>query len=117
MTVFLALVGLIGGIILGWNLPLRFSSLAARYLSVAILAGLDSVLGGARTELEGNFDGLVFGTGFFTNTLLAAGFTYIGDTIGVELYLAAVVALGIRIFTNVGAVRRLLLQRYVKRGN
>lgn len=116
MTLLLTLMGLVGGVLLGWNIPLRISSLVARYLSVAILAGLDSVLGGARAELEGDFDGLVFGTGFFANTLLAVGFTYVGDTIGVELYLAAVVALGIRIFDNLGALRRILLQRYVKRG-
>lgn len=117
MTLFLAVLGLLGGILLGWNIPLRVSSLFVRYLSVAILAGLDSVLGGVRAELEGRFDGLVFSTGFFSNSLLAAGFTYVGDTIGVELYLAAVVALGVRIFNNLGAVRRLLLQRYMKRGN
>ncbi|MEW6522535.1 MAG: small basic family protein [Bacillota bacterium] len=113
--ILLALVGLALGVIVGWNLPLRIPALHARYLSIAILAGLDSVFGGMRAELEGRFEGVVFSTGFFSNMLLAAGLTYVGDKIGVELYLAAVVALGVRIFQNVGAARHALLVRFWKK--
>jgi small basic protein len=115
--IFLALLGLAIGVLVGWNLPVRIPAVHARYLSIAILAGLDSVFGGMRGELEGKFNSLVFATGFFSNALLAAVLTYVGDRLGVELYLAAVVALGVRIFQNLGAIRHLLLERLGKRGN
>lgn len=99
------LVGLVGGMYLPVGLPAAF----ARYHSVALLAALDSVFGGWRASLEGNFHTLIFVTGFFGNALLAVALTYIGDRTGVELYLAAVFALGVRIFLNLGALRRLLL--------
>jgi len=84
----------------------------ANYLSVALLAGLDTILGGLRAGLEERFDDNVFVTGFFTNMLAATAIVWIGDLIGLrELYLAAVVALGIRMFTNLGYVRRLLVTR------
>ena len=37
------------------------------------------------------------------------------DVFGIELYLAAVVALGIRIFNNVGAIRRLILKNLTEK--
>jgi len=55
--------------------------------------------------MEGGFDPAVFLTGFFGNAVLAAALTYIGDRTGVELYLAAVFALGTRIFMNLGAIK------------
>ena len=37
---------------------------------------------------------------------LAAGLTYFGDKLGVDLSIAAIVAFGVRIFNNLGATRR-----------
>lgn len=93
----------------GLILPVTIPLLYARYLSVAVLAALDSAFGGLRAAMEGEFDSLVFITGFFGNALLAAALTYIGDRMGVELYYAAIFALGYRIFQNLGAIRRYLL--------
>lgn len=79
---------------------------AASYLSLAALAGLDAVCGGVRAGLESKFEDGIFLTGFFMNTLLAAGLAYLGDRIGVDLLLAAVVMLGGRIFMNLSLIRR-----------
>lgn len=103
------LIGLLGGLVAGLRLPVALPLSMARYHSVALLAAMDSVFGGWRAGLEGAFDPAVFVTGFFGNALLAAALTYIGDRTGVELYLAAVFALGTRIFINLGAIRRLWL--------
>jgi small basic protein len=73
---------------------------------MAILAALDSVLGVARAEVEGTFNNRVFITGLLANTLLAGLLTFIGDRLGVELYLAAIVALGVRLFDNLARIRR-----------
>jgi small basic protein len=59
--------------------------------------------------LERRFDEAIFVSGFFANMLLAALLAYTGDRIGVDLYLAVVLALGIRIFANLGRVRTLLV--------
>jgi len=108
---WLSLVGLAIGILIGLKLPLTLPAMYSKYLSVAILAALDSVFGGMRAMLEEHFDNLVFITGFFTNALLAAFLAYVGDRLGVELYMAAIVAFGVRIFQNLAIIRRLLLKK------
>ena len=83
----------------------------AKYMSVAVLAALDSVFGGLRASLEDKFDQAVFLTGFFSNTLLAGVLAYIGDQLGVELYMAAVIVFGVRLFQNLAGIRRFLLKK------
>ena len=104
-------VGALVGVIIGMWLPYQIPVSPSRYISVGILAGLDSVIGGTRAGLETRFDYLVFASGFVVNTILAVLVTYIGVVLGADLYLAAVVTFGLRIFANLGAVRRHLLRR------
>lgn len=113
MWIFIAVAGLLLGFAAGQLAPVVPSVVYARYLSIAILASLDSALGGLRASLEGKYDNAVFVSGFFTNMVLAAGLIYLGDRLGVhDLYLAAVAALGIRLFQNMGIMRRLLFARW-----
>lgn len=85
----------------------------ADYGAVAIVAGLDSVCGGIRAGLEHRFSVRVFVTGFFTNMIIAMLFTYGSTVLAADLYLAVVVALGIRIFYNLGAIRHYTLDRRI----
>lgn len=110
---WMILIGLVVGILLGFFSPFTLPIVYARYLSIAVLASLDTTLGGLRASLEGTYENGVFITGFFTNALLAAGLIYLGDRIGVDdLYLAGVAAMGIRMFQNLGIIRRALLNRF-----
>lgn len=109
---WIPIVGLILGILLGSVFTLPVPIIYAKYLSIAVLAALDSLLGGVRGILEESFDGTILLSGFFTNTLLAALLAYMGDHLGVDLYLAAVIAFGIRLFGNLGFIRRDLITRY-----
>jgi small basic protein len=84
----------------------EFPAKYAQYLSLAALAGLDSLIGGVRAGTEGKFKSDVFVSGFLANTLLAAFLAYLGDVMGQPLGLAAVVALGGRIFVNLSIIRR-----------
>ena len=43
-----ALAGLLLGVVLGWVSPLVVPPQYAKYLAVAVVAGLDAVLGGIR---------------------------------------------------------------------
>lgn len=105
------LIGLIMGIIVGvfWNIniPLRFSP----YISVAIFACLDSVFGAIKASMDKKFRADIFISGFFGNAVLAAGLTYLGDKLGMPIYLAAIIVFGERMFNNFSSIRRLLLEK------
>lgn len=109
--VILALLGIATGVFIGLKMPLILPQSYATYTSVAALAALDSVMGGIRTAMEDKFDHVIFTTGFFSNALLAAGLVFVGERLGIDLYLAAVVAFGVRLFQNVSLIRRHLLKK------
>ena len=108
---WLPVIGLLMGVLIGSVLSLSIPAEYGRYTAVAILAALDSVFGAARAQLEGSYNNAVFVSGFLTNTLLAALLTLLGDRLGVELYFAAVFAFGVRLFNNLALSRRHLLLR------
>ncbi len=100
------LAGLLVGVLLGLVLQVQVSFELARYSAVAILAAFDSVLGAIRAELDGSYDNRIFATGFITNTLVAVLLTFVGDRLGIDLYLVALITFGLRIFNNVALIRR-----------
>jgi small basic protein len=106
LRMWLPLVGLGLGIGLGLLLNVSVSPELARYTAVAILAGLDSILGAVRAELDGQYDNRIFLSGFIANTAVAVVLTYVGDRLGIDLYLVALIAFGLRIFQNVALIRR-----------
>ncbi|HOB21763.1 MAG: small basic family protein [Firmicutes bacterium] len=112
---WLPVLGLLIGILIGvgWqiSLPIAYSS----YMAVGILAAIDSVFGGVRAALDNNYDNVVFLSGFFTNILLAIGLTYLGVKLGVDLVLGATVAFSIRIFNNLGMIRRHMILGIARR--
>ena len=98
----------------------------ARYSAIAVLAGLDTVLGGLRAWLADDFDDAVFISGFFANALLAALLVALGEKFGLEtggggdgrisvMMIGAVVIFSSRIFNNLAALRRLLIDRWRQR--
>ncbi|AWK52426.1 DUF1290 domain-containing protein [Clostridium beijerinckii] len=108
----IAIIGLLIGIILGFVLDVNISDKLSPYMSVAILACLDSVFGAMRGTLSKNFQADIFISGFFGNALLAAGLAYLGDKLGIPIYIAAVIVFGGRIFDNFAIIRRLLLEDF-----
>jgi len=106
---WLPILGLLIGLIVGSLLSVEVPAQYSRYTAMAILAALDSVLGATRAEMEGNYNNRVFITGLLANALLAGFLTFVGDRLGVELYLAAIVAFGVRLFDNLARIRRRLI--------
>ncbi|MCM3713109.1 small basic family protein [Halalkalibacter oceani] len=109
---WLPIIGLLIGIILGLMTDFRVPAEYTSYLSIAVLAALDTLFGGIRAYLQETFDSNVFVTGFFFNILLAAGLAFLGVHLGVDLYLAAIFAFGVRLFNNLAVIRRMLLANW-----
>ena len=107
----LPVAGLVVGLMIGLVFPVNIPQQYSIFMSVALLASLDSVFGGLRAGIEEKFDNTVFITGFFTNALLAAGLVYIGDRLGIDLYYVALLAFGLRIFQNLAIIRRYFLKK------
>lgn len=105
------IIGMLFGVGIGYLIPFTLPYSVSKYVSVSFLAGLDSVLGGTRAGIEERFDFLVFASGFVANLVLAGVLTWVGDLLGVDLYLAAVVTFGARIFENLAIIRRDLINR------
>ena len=102
----LPLAGLLVGVVLGLFLKFNVSFEFARYSAVAIVAALDSVFGAVRAELDGVYDNRIFISGFVVNAIVAVLLAFIGDRLGVDLYLVALITFGPRIFQNVALIRR-----------
>lgn len=111
---WLIVVGLLAGFFVGTFNPVVIPVAYVRYLSLALLACMDSVFGGLRAGIEKKFNNLIFVTGFFANALLAAFLAYLGDRLAVDLYLAAVVVFGVRLFNNLATIRHILIERLHK---
>lgn len=111
----IAVIGLLIGIILGFVLDINISDKFSPYMSVAILACLDSVFGAIRANFSKSFKPDIFISGFFGNALLAALLAYLGDKLGIPIYIAAVIVFGGRIFDNFAIIRRQLIEMFKNR--
>ncbi len=108
----LAIIGAVLGIILGIILPYDIPVNLVKYSAIAILAALDAIFGGLRAQLERKFSLYQFITSFFTNAALAALLAYLGDILGVDIYIGAVVAFSIRLFQNLSMIRGAIFERF-----
>jgi len=109
---WLPVLGLLIGVFLGLLTDIRIPDEYSNYLSIAVLAAFDTLFGGIRAHLQNTYDDKVFVTGFFSNILLAASLSFLGVHLGVDLYLAAVFAFGVRLFNNIAVIRRILLSKW-----
>lgn len=109
---FIAILGILIGVLVGLYIPFEFSTISSLYISVGILAAIDSIIGAIRASVEGKFDGLIFISGFFVNAILAITLSFLGDQLGVPIYYAAIFVFGTRLFNNIGIIRRYTIERY-----
>ena len=106
----LELIGLVAGLLIGaffpWTIPAQWSL----YVAAGLLAALDSALGGFPARVMG-----VFLSGTIGNAAIAVFLTWLGQKLGLPLYLAAVLVFGTRMFQNFAEIRRELLTSKQKR--
>lgn len=111
-----SLIGILLGIILGLGMDINIPVEFTRYTAVVIIGALDALFGAVRAEYtKDHYDPLIFLTGLLFNTVLAIGITYLGDRLGLDLYLAATVVFTFRIFSNVGIIRRVIIEKWTRK--
>ena len=107
-------IGAVLGLAAAIFFPLHIPPAYTQYAAIAILAGLDSVMGGFSAFFRKKFDMHVFISGVVSNAAIAAGLVYLGNKLGFDMSIAAVVTFGSRIFQNFALIRRLLLKKFEK---
>ncbi|MDO5061823.1 MAG: small basic family protein [Peptostreptococcaceae bacterium] len=105
-----AILGLTFGILVGGYLPITYPSSYSLYISIAMLAAFDSLIGAIRANMENKYNNILFISGFVSNALLAALLSYIGDRLGVPFFYAPIIVFGGRLFQNVAIIRRHLIR-------
>ncbi|MDR2132395.1 MAG: small basic family protein [Clostridiales Family XIII bacterium] len=109
------LMGLALGVAFGFAFNFSFPTEYAFYITMGLLAALDSLFGAARSHLEGKYNNLIFISGFLMNAVLAGALTYLGDLLGVPLYYAAILVFGGRLFNNLAVMRRVIIDKYIRK--
>ena len=101
-------LGLALGVVIGLLLQPAVPVWLQPYLPIAVIAALDAVFGALRAILDGIFDDKVFVVSFLVNVVVAGFIVFLGDKLGVgsQLSTGVIVVLGVRIFSNVAAIRR-----------
>jgi len=108
----IGILGIIIGLVIGFYMPINLPTVYSAYISVSILAAIDSVFGAIRASLENKYNAMIFVTGFIGNAIIAGLLAYIGDKMGVPLYYAAIFTFGSRLFQNFAIIRRLLIEKF-----
>ena len=108
-------IGLFLGIVFGVMAPVGIPAHLTRYVAVGLLAAIDSLFGGISARWRKEFHLSLFISGLLGNALVGAGITYLGEKMGIELYLAAIVLFGSRLLKNFAQMRRILLTNGVKK--
>lgn len=105
---WLPIVGLITGLILGMIFPVDISFLSTKYLCLYALSSVDAVFIGFRARLNNHFNTMLFTIEFLLNTIIAIGLVYLGDIMNTDLFIAIAIIFSARIFYNLSSLNHQL---------
>jgi small basic protein len=94
---FFSILGLLVGLLIGINLTITYSTVFTLYITISILIlinGIFRVLN--KEDVVIHKEVLLLTFEIVLSTIIA----FLGETLGISLYLAVVLAFGIRIFEN-----------------
>ena len=111
--VWWSIAGFLAGVILGIYAPLSIPIQFARYTAVGIIGIVDSIFGGISADLKGEYNPVIFISGLLFYMTIAMLITYLGDRLGIDLYLAVIVVFTFRIFGNLSTIRYSFLTRFL----
>jgi len=114
---YLIILGLSLGLIIGAFLKFDIPPEYARYTAVAIVGVLDSLFGAIRATIERKYNTTVFLSGLLFNMIVAVLITFIGDKLNLDIYLAILVAFTIRIFSNIGIIKTSAVDKIWNKSN
>ena len=114
MIYLFVLIGIVLGVLVGNFIP-AIPYTYSIYLSVAILAALDSIFGALASIIKNRFDTKVFVSGFFGNAILTILLAYLGQKLNVDIYLAAIIVFVGRMFNNLSIIRRHFMDLWYKK--
>lgn len=112
MLILIAII--LGGILafaMDWYIPPEYTS----YVAIVVLAFLDTIFGGFRSYMEKRFNTVMFTTGLVGNSVIAVFLMFVGNRLGVDMHLAAVIVFGSRLFLNFASIRRILIDKVMER--
>jgi len=97
-------------LISNFSIPIEYS----HYSAVVILWLLDAIIWAIRADIvDKTFNNIVFLSWLLFNAIFALFITYLWESLGLNLYLAATVVFTFRIFQNVWITRRVLLDKWI----
>jgi small basic protein len=106
---WLPIVGLVLGIGIGLVFSMPMPERYLLYVAVALLAGLDAVIGGVKAELDGTYSNRGFLLGLGASIVLAVALVLLGKRLDTELYYAPIAGLGAHMFISLDEIRQRLL--------
>ncbi len=101
----IALVGIVIGIAIGLYIPLVFSGAFGTYISVVILATLDTIFRAFEKDLKQDLNLLVMLSEYLFDISLVILLVFMGNRLGLPLYYAAIFVFGVRLFNSVKVMR------------
>lgn len=113
-TTIISIICILFGIGFGFIAP-TIPYAYTNYLAIAIMATFDSIIGAWAAYTKNSFDLSIFVSGFFINAIIAISFTILGESLNVDIYLAAIFVFVFRIFNNLSLIRRNLLEEISKK--
>ena len=111
-TIIYGIICVIFGCVVGTFMP-TVGYEYSKYLAIAIMAALDSIIGAFAAKTQEKYDINIFITGFFLNAIIAIIFTMIGQNLDVDIYLAAIFVFVFRIFNNLSVIRRYFITKVI----
>lgn len=109
------IIAVLVGVLMGLLIPYNLTPSMLSYLAVALIAALDSVLGGLLANLHKKFNINVFIIGLVSNAILGIFLTFIGNILGISLSFAVIIVFGVRMFNNMATIRRLTFDIYFEK--
>lgn len=106
--------GIILGIVAGLNLNLIYSPDYAVYISLAILAIINSIFNMLNENLTGELTAIKSFVFLGIDLAFALLLGYVGEKLGLPIYLAAVFAFGNNIYKNLKIITNFMLEKYRK---
>ncbi len=106
--------GVILGLLVGLNLNLVYSPEYAVYISIAVLAILNTIFNLLNLNTKGELTVVKSLTYLSTDLIFGLLLAYVGEQLGLPIYLAAVFAFGNSIYQNMRALVNFMVEKYNK---